>query len=264
MLTDITVLILSYNEEPNLSRTIASLKRFHEVVVLDSGSTDRTTEILDEFSNTRLVTRMFDNHADQWNYGVQQCSVSRSWILALDADYVLSDELVTEISNLDASDKVVAYEASFRYCVHGKRLSGTLYPPKVVLFRHTNAQFVQEGHTQRILVDGSIGFLNAKIDHDDRKSLGRWLTSQLRYASLEADYLISKPRTSLRLVERIRLTCVFGPFFAVFYALLVKRCFLDGWAGWFYVLQRLTAEVLIAAELVDRKLGSRKSERPFL
>lgn len=264
LLDQISVLILTYNEEPNIGRTLAALARFTEIVVLDSGSTDRTRNIVEQFSNVRLVGRPFDEHATQWNHGLQHCGIVRPWALALDADYLLTDELVDEIAALQPADAQAGYEVAFRYCIHGRQLSGTLYPTKVVLFRRAQAHYVQEGHTQRIVVDGQVDTLHSHIDHDDRKSLGRWLGSQMRYAALEADYLMGQPMASLRLVDRIRLTCVLGPFFAVVYTLFIKRCILDGWPGWFYVLQRMIAEVMIAAELVDRKLdkSGREAEIP--
>ena len=62
-LDQISVLILTYNEEKNIGRTLAALERFTDIVVLDSGSTDATACIVGSFRNTRLVTRPFDEHA---------------------------------------------------------------------------------------------------------------------------------------------------------------------------------------------------------
>jgi len=256
-LEQISVLILTYNEAPNLGRTLAALARFADVVVLDSGSTDGTADIVARHSNARLATRSFDEHATQWNYGLSNCQIERPWILALDADYLVPGVLVDEIAALQPEESDAGYQVSFRYCVHGQPLSASLYPPHVVLFRRDRAHYVQEGHTQRVVVEGRIGALRACIDHDDRKPLVRWLSSQQRYARLEAEYLMSRPRTKLRLVHRVRLTGILGPLIVFLYTLFAKRCILDGWPGWFYVLQRTVTETMIAAELVDRKLAAR-------
>jgi glycosyltransferase involved in cell wall biosynthesis len=253
-LDQIGVLILTYNEGPNIGRTLDALRAFPEIVVLDSSSTDATSEIVVGFTNARLVRRRFDGHAVQWNYGLTQCGLTRPWVLALDADYVLPAALVEEISRLAPADQTSAFRASFRYCINGRPLSGALYTPVAVLFRHDRARYVQSGHTQRLVVDGAIVELKRRIDHDDRKPLSRWLQSQQRYARLEAQHLLSIPRGHLRLADRVRLTGWAAPVFVFFYTLLWKRCLLDGWPGWLYVLQRTLAETMITLEIVDQRL----------
>lgn len=253
-LDQVAVLILTMNEAPNLRRTLAALGRFKEIVVLDSGSTDATPEIVRQFDNARLVTRRFDQHAMQWNYGLRGCGIERPWVLCLDADYVVSDALVAEIAALSPTLASNGCRISFRYCVHGRALSGTLYPAHVALFRRDRAEFVQQGHTQRVVVDGLVSDLRATIDHDDRKPLSGWFASQQRYAKLEVDHLLGVPSTALRRVDRVRLTGCLAPPVVFVYTLLVKGCILDGWPGWCYVLQRTVAECMIALELVDRRL----------
>jgi glycosyltransferase involved in cell wall biosynthesis len=253
-LDQIGVLILTYNEAHNIGRTLNALKAFPEIVVLDSGSTDATSEIVAGFANVRLVTRPFDEHAVQWNYGVTQCGLTRPWVLALDGDYVLPTALVEEISRLTPADQVSAFRASFRYCINGRPLSGALYTPVAVLFRHDCARYVQNGHTQRLVVDGAIVELKRRIDHDDRKPLSRWLQSQQHYARLEAQHLLSIRRGHLRLTDRVRLTGWAAPVLVFFYTLVWKRCLLDGWSGWLYVLQRTLAETMITLEIVDQRL----------
>lgn len=252
-LSQVAVLILTYNEETNIGRTLAALERFPEVVVLDSGSTDETIAIASRFPNVRIVTRAFDQHATQWNYGLTSCSIRRPWVLALDADYVLPAGMVDDIANLPNESAVAGYRAAFRYCISGRPLSGALYPPHVVLYRADRARYVQGGHTQRIIVDGDVADLKGRIDHDDRKPLARWLQSQQRYAKLEVDYLLSTPIAELRSIDRFRLRGWLMPLAVPVYTLIVKRCVLDGWPGWYYTLQRMIAETMIALEIVERR-----------
>jgi glycosyltransferase involved in cell wall biosynthesis len=259
-LDQISVLILTCDEAPNIGRTLDALTRFPEIVVLDSGSVDETPEIVSKYPNARLATREFDSHAVQWNYGLM--SIQRRWVLALDADYIVSAGLVDEIAALRPDDDVRGYRIAFRYCINGQPLSGSLYPSQVALYRRDRASYVQEGHTQRVIVAGRIMNLNGRIDHDDRKPLSRWLASQMRYAKLEADYLLSAQRTKLRLTDKFRLKAWPAPFVVFFHTLIIKRCALDGWPGWLYVLQRTLAEILIALEIVDRRSIRLKSTRP--
>lgn len=256
-LDQIGVLILTYNEAPNIGRTLGVLRAFPEIVVLDSGSDDATPSIVNGFANARLIARPFDEHAKQWNYGLTQCGLTRPWVLALDADYFLPADFVDEISRLAPCDQISAYRANFRYCMNGRPLSGALYTPVVVLFRRDRARYVQKGHTQRLVVDGAIGALKKRIDHDDRKPLSRWLQSQQRYARLEAAYLLGMQRENMRLADRIRLTGWAAPLLVFLYSLIWRRCLLDGWRGWLYVLQRTLAETMIALEIVDQRLQRR-------
>lgn len=259
-LDHVAVLILTYNEEPNIARTLSRLTRFPEVVVLDSGSTDRTCEVARSFDNVRVEHRTFDQHARQWNHGLRHCGVVRPWVLALDADFVLTEELVDEIARLPHETDVAGFRVAFRYCVHGRRLSGALYPPLVALYRRERASYVQEGHTQRVVVDGPIAQLTGTIDHDDRKPLARWLASQQSYARLEAEHLLANGVGQRRLADRIRLMAWPAPLLVFFYTLIVKRCILDGWPGWLYVLQRTVAETMIAMTIIDRRLPQSKAQ----
>ena len=92
----ITPLILTANEEPNLARVLAKLDWAKQIVVVDSLSTDATPALAQANPRVKFLPRPFDNHQDQWNYGVDACATD--WVLTLDADYVLSDELVRELS----------------------------------------------------------------------------------------------------------------------------------------------------------------------
>jgi glycosyltransferase involved in cell wall biosynthesis len=134
------VLILTWNEEANLARTLDALRRFPKVVVLDSGSTDGTLTIASRYPNVRVCSHAFDDHASQWNHGLTSCGLEAQWVLALDADYVLTDALEQEIAALDPAPSVAGYWAQFRYCIDGQQLSGTLYPPVLVLYRREGAR----------------------------------------------------------------------------------------------------------------------------
>lgn len=256
LLDQITVLILTYNEEANIQRSLDQVKWAKRIVVVDSGSTDSTLDIVRNYPQVEVMTRKFDNHCAQWNFGIAVCGDSTRWILALDADYVLDNAFTEELSGLDPPSDISGYFADFRYLVRGKALSASLYPPSIVLYRRAVAHYSQFGHTQRLIVSGKVGRLVTKISHDDRKSLARWFTSQQKYAALEAAYLMA-PRTVLRTTDRIRRWGWLAPILVFFYSLIVKKCAFDGWSGWLYVLQRTLAEVMIAIEIVDRRLGQR-------
>ena len=255
MIETITPLLITFNEERNIVRTLAKLEWASQIVVIDSGSTDRTLEILADNPKVMVVHREFDSFAGQCNFGLTQ--VDTDWVLSLDADYVLTDELVEELIGLRDGDGVNGFEAAFTYCVYGRPLRGSLYPARTVLYRRTAARYEDEGHGHRVRIDGLVKKLGGEILHDDRKSLQRWFKSQLAYAIIEAHHIQGTDSAELPLQDRLRKYIWPSVPAVVFYTLVWKRCLLDGWRGWFYVLQRVYAEVLLALHLLEHKLSQR-------
>lgn len=251
-LDHITPLILTWNEEPNLRRCLERLRWAREVVILDSGSTDATAAIAAEFSNTRLLVRPFDDHTTQWNHGVD--ATSTNWVLSLDCDYVLGAGFEEELRQLEVTAHCDAFFASFRYIIFGKPLRACLYPPRAVFFRKERCRYVQDGHTQMLNIPGTSAHLKTQIDHDDRKPLSRWISSQDQYAKLEAEKLVT--RVSLSLQDRMRRTMILGPLLVFFYTLLVRRAMFDGYPGWFYTFQRVLAEIMLSLRLLEKRLRS--------
>lgn len=252
-LQDITPLILTLNEEPNLRRCLEPLSWARTVMILDSGSMDGTPAIASEFANVEFLCRPFDDHTSQWNHGLDQ--VQTEWVLALDADYVLSPDFVKELEALPVDPACDAFFASFRYLVFGRPLRACLYPPRAVLFRKDRCRYRKDGHTQLLHVPGSSANLSARIDHDDRKPLTRWLSSQDKYAALEADKLLALSFGELDLQDRIRRAILPGPCLVFFYTLLVRGALLDGWHGWFYAFQRMVAEIMLSLRLIEARLN---------
>lgn len=253
MLEQITPLILTWNEQPNLQRVLARLVWARRVVVLDSYSSDATLEIARSFGNVEVYSRSFDSHSAQWNHGLTHCGIDTTWVLALDADYLVPEALVSEMASLTPAEKDSGFQARFRYCVHGKPLSGSLYPPVTVLYRRERATYGQDGHTQRLRLNGEVQALLARIDHDDRKPLSRWLNSQEKYASLEADMLLGAHWSSLRWQDRLRTLLVVTPWLAPLYSLTVGRGIFHGRAGVYYALQRAVAEAVLSLKLIEAR-----------
>lgn len=247
-LNSVTPVILTFNEAANIRRTLQRLSWANCIIVIDSFSTDETLDILKAYPQVKVFQRSFDTHAQQWNYGLAQ--VKTEWILSLDADYELTDELIAELAHLSPETAVQGYELGFQYCVFGKSLKGTILPPRVALFRKQSATYIDDGHTQRLQVQGEVSRLSGLIRHDDRKSLSRWLWAQDRYAILEAQKLKSSPFAQLGWSDRIRSFKVIAPLVVFFYCLLIRRNILEGRAGWYYAFQRLFAEVILSLHLL--------------
>lgn len=247
----VTPLVLTFNEEANLGRTLDRLRWAERVVVLDSHSTDGTLAIAARFPNADVVQRPFDDFATQANFGLAQ--VDTPWVLSLDADYVCPPELADEIAALPEDPPEAGFLAAFRYCIYGRPIRCGVYPPRAVLYRRAVARYEQDGHAHRVRLDGSVGRLRAVIDHDDRKPLEAWFRAQQRYAREEAEKLLAADPARLGRVDRLRLRTPLAPVLAPAYVLFARGGLLDGRAGWFYALQRTFAEIALALALYERR-----------
>ena len=251
-LSTITPFVLTLDEEPNIRRVLEGLRWARRVLVVDSGSTDRTVEIARAHPNVEVRTRPFDSFAGQSEYALSL--VETPWAMALDADYVVPPELVDEMRALPAQPVESGFHVPFEYLVLGRKLRGSLYPPRQVLFRKDLAGFEQDGHAHRVRVTGPSGWLRTSILHDDRKGLRRWLRNQAAYAEQEAAKLAASPMRELDWPDRLRATMVLGPPAVTLYCLFGRGLVLDGRAGLYYTAQRAVAEGILSLKL----LGARR------
>lgn len=183
----ITPLVLTYNEEPNIGATLTTLAWAPRVVVLDSGSTDKTEEIARSFRNVAWVARTFDNHGNQWQYGIRQTDIETEYVLALDADMRPSSDFVAEVEEFANRGNFAGACVPFEYRVLGRRLRGSIYPPQVRIFRRHGVRVTQPGHSQVFEVSGPVYRFRSAVIHEDFKPFDRWLINQTRYAALEAE-----------------------------------------------------------------------------
>ncbi len=251
-LNDVTPLILTFNEAPNIERTLAKLSWAEKIIVVDSHSTDETLDILGRYPAVEVHFRAFDSFAAQCNYGLSK--VRTAWVLSLDADYVLADALAEEIRMLSPSMTHAGYRVGFVTCVLGHPLKWGLYPERTVLYRKDLASYRSDGHAHRVQVAGPTRPLNSCILHDDRKSFSRWLSSQDKYALDEAKKLEAMSFGNMPFQDQLRSLLIPAPLIVLAYTLFVRGMIFQGLPGWYYVFQRVVAEALLSLRLIERKL----------
>jgi glycosyltransferase involved in cell wall biosynthesis len=199
----LSVAIITLNEEANLARTLSSVQFADEVIVLDSGSTDRTLEIAASFPNVKLFSEPWRGFAAQKNAAIEKCS--GTWILSLDADEELSPELQTEIRTLlPANPPVDAYLLRRRNLFLGRWIRrGGYYPdPKLRLFRRHAANFTPAARfTDRpvhetIAFEGKLETLNYDLIHHAYPTIESYIEHMDRYSTLGAQILVEKGKIS--------------------------------------------------------------------
>jgi glycosyltransferase involved in cell wall biosynthesis len=252
---NITPIVLVYNEEKNILNCIEKLVSFKNVLVVDSGSEDNTLELIKGYDFITVVSQPFISHSSQWNFAINSNLVKTNWILALDCDYILNVDFMDELSRLDLHCEMKGYFVEFNYAIFGKSLRFNIYPPVVVLFDKRNAQYIQDGHTQRVIVDGKLGSLQSYITHDDRKSLSRWLNSQNSYAILEVEMLVSHEFNDMRIQDILRKMIIITPWLIPIYILFIRGGIFDGRRGLYYAMQRSLAEMILMIYLLEKKFN---------
>jgi glycosyltransferase involved in cell wall biosynthesis len=250
----VTPLILTYNEEPNLRRTLESLGWAHRVVVLDSGSTDATEAIAKSFANVDWHVRPFDSHLAQWRHGVYGTGIMSEFVLALDADMSVPRLFVEEMACLMRKQKYHGAMTPFEYRILGHPLSGSLYPAQLRLFKHDRVTIGQVGHTQEFIADGPIYRFKTRLILDDRKSFERWALSQVSYSKLEATRIDARSRMRWR--DHLR---ALGLMPAIAGALAYCRAGgpFRGPAALRYAYERVAYESLLAIRLTSVRIEKR-------
>lgn len=221
----ISAAIVALNEERNIARAIQSLTCADEIVVVDSGSTDRTRAIAASMG-ARVVPECWRGYAAQKNFAA--ASAHNDWILSLDADEALTPELAAEIEGLKNRESDAAgYSFPRRAQYLGRWINHSGWYPdrKVRLYNRARAQWVGAYVHESVRVDGRVAELKSDLLHYTCDSLSAHLRTLDRYTSLAAEELrASGQSASLR-----RLTI--DPAWTFFKSYVIQRGFLDGLQG---------------------------------
>lgn len=272
---DVSVLILTLNEEINLPACLASVKWCDDVVVFDSYSTDGTVDIA-RVAGARFVQRTFDNYAYQRNAALTEVQYKHPWILMIDADervpVELHDEIKSAMRNRDPATTLFAMRRKDMF--RGKWLRGSSgYPTwfgRLVLLGHIS---VEREVNEQYYTDGKVGFLKEHLVHYPfRKGIAYWLERHNRYSSMEAAALIGKNEGSIkwksicsrdplirrRTLKQLALRLPGRPLWVFLFLYILRRGFLDGLEGFTYCMLRAMYEYMIdikVMELRRRKKG---------
>jgi len=227
----LSVAMIAMNEEANLPRTLESVRWADEIIVVDSGSKDRTIEIAHSFG-ARTSHHAFGGHGEQKNVALDLCT--SDWILLLDADEVLSPELQQEIRTLLAGEpRFGAYWIPRRNLILGRWMRhGGFYPDlKLRLFRRGSARLSEGvGPHSTPQFAGQRGRLKHDMLHHAYPDMNTYLEHMNRYSSEIAALLVKSGRTS-RSFPAFLWNAVLNPAATFIYNYFFRLGFLDGREG---------------------------------
>lgn len=249
----VTVALLTWNEEANIGRTLASLTWAQRVVIVDSGSTDATETIARRFPNVTWHVRPFDDFGGQWTHAFRHTGITTGYVVALDADMAVPRAFVEELRDVFLPGGFDGGIVRFVYQVDGQSLRGSLYPPQLRIFRPGQVIASQSGHNHEFTLNGRMYAFRSAAFHDDRKILERWANAQLTYSRQERDRILHGESRGWK--DRLRrwgiAPLVVGP-----YAYLKAGGPLGGVGAMRYALERTIFEALLALRFL------RKHETP--
>lgn len=286
--TDLTVIILTFNEELHIQRAIESVMNIASTIwIVDSFSTDRTKDIVNSFG-AQFVQHTFVNQATQFQWALDNCSINTEWVMRLDADEYLTNALIEELLVKlkvlpdDISGIVLKRQVHFmgRWIRHGG-----YYPVELLrIWRHGAIQIEQRWMDEHfILTRGRSVIFNHDIIDDNLNTLSWWTTKHNDYSTREAvDFLRKKYNltgngtpTTTELNQSVRrkrwykenvyykLPLLSRSLFYFLYRYIIRLGFMDGKKGFvWHFLQGFWYRFLVDAKVMQIEWWAQKENLP--
>lgn len=273
-MSSVSILILTLNEEVNLADCIDSCAWSDDIVVLDSLSQDRTREIA-LAKGARVVERAFDNYAAQRNAGLTTVSYKHPWVLMVDADERVPEELAAEVVAQTAAadaetDLFLMRRKDYFLGRWLKRSSG--YPSWFGRLARIGRVHVERDVNEEYIAAGKRAYLKAHLHHYPfNKGIAYWFERHNRYSSMEAIAKLtmhSAPLPSMnpftrdpivrrRILKRLLYRVPFRPMIVFVYLYIIRLGVLDGLPGFHFSRMRAIYEFLIDAKVLESKRRQR-------
>jgi len=221
----ISVVIITYNEQDNIKRCLESVRWADEIIVIDSGSYDKTLDIVRKYTN-KIYIHKWKGYSKEKNFGILKAK--NDWILSIDSDEVVSDELKDEIIKSIKNTKFDGFFIPRKVYFLDKWIKHCGWYPdfQLRLFKKSKGRFdesklVHEG----VKLNGKIGYLKNSLLHFPYKDLNQYFQRFNKYTTLAANELFKKNK------RVIFVNLILNPIFTFFKMYFLKLGFLDGFAG---------------------------------
>ncbi|MER9248395.1 glycosyltransferase family 2 protein [Mesorhizobium sp. M0590] len=251
----VTVVIPVKNEEASIRRCLSALQRFTKIVVVDSGSTDATGEIVANFGVELVNFSWNGSYPKKRNWMLMNYKFTTPWVLFLDADEIISSEFCDEIERILDGAVEDGFWLNYTNYFLGRPLRFGVPQRKLALFRVGSAYYERieedrwskldmEIHEHPILI-GKVGEIYSKIDHQDFRGVEKFVDKHQDYAKWEAKRYLAieweKGVSHLTARQKFKYRNIgrwWYPLFYFLYSYLIRLGFLDGSAGFAYAFYK--------------------------
>lgn len=222
----LSAIIPCFNEELNISGAIESCLFADEIIVVDSFSTDKTVDIIKQYTKVKLIQHSYKNSAAQKNWTIPKAKYD--WIFLLDADERANEKLTDEIKEIIKNPKHVAYWIDRENYFMDREIKNVWNSDSVIrLFRKSKCRYEEKHVHGEILANGTIGSLKNKIKHDTYS--GKGLLAHLRKSEQYTTWAALDRVNKINNITYYHL--VLKPFYAFIKRYIIKKGFLDGIPG---------------------------------
>ncbi|MCX8093717.1 MAG: lipopolysaccharide heptosyltransferase II [Candidatus Goldbacteria bacterium] len=236
----ISAVIITYNEEKNIKRCLDSIKFCSEIIIIDSGSTDKTLSIAKKYG-AKVFYKEFTDYSSVKNFGISKAK--NQWVLSIDADEEISLSLQQEIIRAVENNYDGYYIRRINYFL-GKPIKhggwGSDY--QLRLFKKGKGIFTGAVH-ESIKLQGKVGYLKEPILHYSYTDSKSYFEKMNRYTSIQAEKL--KPLLFFKLL--------FSPFFKFIKMFFLKLGFLDGLHGFILAIYSSFSEFVKISKMIENK-----------
>ena len=276
---NVTVLIASKNEAKNLPQCLASVSWAKQILVIDSGSTDETEKITKEFGAEYHLFHYDGKWPKKRNWALTSGLVKQPWVLILDADERVSDELRSAMAEAITNKDIDGYYLKWKFIFFGRWMKHSWSHGWMLRFfktgkgQYENLNMTNEGGWdaevhENVVVDGRCARLSPLLDHESNSSLTYWIKKQNEFSTWNAErrrQQLKQPVPSLmtlfsgdpvkirKWMKSIFIRLPGKPFLIFLWLYVLKFGFLDGRAGFYFCCLRASHELNICAKLFEQK-----------
>lgn len=237
LLEKISVVMITFNAASILEKVLESVKWADEIIIVDSGSTDETISIAKKYTDN-IFYRKFDNFSNQKNYAIQKAS--NEWVLSLDADEVVSEELAKELKNLYVKHKIDGFYIERLNYIYGKFVKYGRPDYQLRLFKKNKAFFTEPVHERVYLKKNKTAVLKGKLFHYTMPSISRHIKKIDEFTEYDRLYYLPDKISILWMIRKIVLILPLKFIQHYFF----KKGFKDGTLGFIFAVNTVIGQFI--------------------